>query len=116
MILRYRSFVNVADLQVDECTIHYCVEGWWNLWFYVEREIDDRPEVFVVPIAPGGPAGDGPGGHTWAFTRMHLGVWQIAPLIKIDRPEGKVWHQAPSIVGVPEGERWASVVSKLSAM
>jgi hypothetical protein len=117
--LRYRSFVQVEDLAVGECTIHRCsgstAARWWLLWFYVPRETDGVPQDFCVPVAPGSYTESGPGGKTWGLTRSGAGVWQVSPSINVlntgDAVAGphalpSLWHQTPAITDVPEGERW----------
>lgn len=118
--LRYRSFVDVNDLAVGECTIHRAgnSEGarWWNLWFRVLRDSDGQPDDFVVPINPGGSFIEaGPGGRTWGFVRVAAVEWQVSPSINVidtralhpgahDAPS--LWHQTPKIMDVPDGESW----------
>ena len=119
--LRYRSFVDVNDLAVGECTIRRTGDPpngtrWWNLWFRVNRETDGQPDDFVVPVNPGGTYNEaGPGGKTWGFTLVEAGAWQVSPSINVlntrelhpgahDAPS--LWHQTPKVVGVPEGEAW----------
>src|ERR1700691_5122469 len=117
--LVYRSCVLIEDLQLGECTIHRCGTG-WNLWFYVTRETDGVPEDFVVPVNPGGGyIENGPLGRTWGFTKSGSGVWQVSPSINVLDDAGaravqagahpttpSLWHQTPSVVGVPDGEPW----------
>ncbi len=118
--LRYRSFVDVSDLAVGECTIHRAGNStgarWWNLWLRVNRETDGQPDDFLVPVQPNGSFVEaGPGGKTWGLARAELGAWQVSPSINVlgtrelhpgahDAPS--LWHQTPKIVGVPEGEAW----------
>jgi hypothetical protein len=105
--LRYRSFVDVDDLALDECTIHAAVKDGapcgWHLWFLVAREDNGQPEVFRVPIIPGGSFNEnGPAGKSWGFTALGGGAWQVSPSIHYVG----IWHQTPKVVGVPAGERW----------
>jgi hypothetical protein len=128
MELRYRTGVSVGDLALGECTIRSTVaksgKRWWSLWFYVARETDGVPEMFIVPVNPNGPFTEsGPGGRTWGLTRTWAGVWQVAPSIDVlddvgsravlagqpRPPESRsLWHQTPALVGVPEDEAWIS--------
>lgn len=128
MNLQYRSKVAVEDSALGECTIHRAATAdgkrWWNLWFYVARETDGVPADFVVPVNPSGPFIMGPGGRTWGLVQTGPGVWQVSPSINVlgdarahaafageepapgDAPS--LWHQTPTIVGVPDGEVWMS--------
>jgi hypothetical protein len=128
MRLRYRSYVLVEELALDECTIHPTVGQagacWWQLWFRVSREDKQQgegtgpgqPIDMAVPVNPGGGYVEaGPGGKTWGFTSLGSGAWQIAPSINVlaslvahpgDHPEASLWHQTPTIVEVPDGETW----------
>lgn len=118
--LRYRSFVEPDDLEVDECTIKTCLAEsgvrYWHMWTRV-RQADGQPLVFCVPIAPNtvGHNPDGPGGKTWGLCRSGLNRWQIAPSINVleskevrpgHQPERSLWHQTPALVEVPDLERW----------
>lgn len=121
--LRYRSFVEPDDLEVDECTIKTCLAEsgvrYWHMWARV-RQADGQPLVFCVPIAPNvvGPS-NGPGGNTWGLCRSGLNRWQIAPSINVleteeihqgHHPSGRSkWHQTPALVEVPDLERWQLV-------
>jgi|GEM_PF-1955320 len=123
--LHYRSHVLIDDLALDECTVHRATDKkgatWWNLWFHVARETDGEPEVFVVPVAPGGKyVENGPGGRTWGFTNMGHGVWEVSPSINVLNDEdarravagvaptgASLWHKTPTVVDVPDGEPWA---------
>ncbi len=119
MNFTYRSFVEVGDLAIDECTIHPCAGGSWNLWFRVVREIDGVDEDYVVAVNPGGVFAESgqAGRRTWGLTKTTEGIWQISPSINIlvdsrDPHPGahptsaSAWHQTPAIVGVPSGEKW----------
>ena len=117
--LRYRSFVEVDELAVGECTIKTCIAGttrFWHMWAHVLRD-SGEPLTFCVAIAPNivGPS-DGPGGKTWGLCRSGLNRWQIAPSINVleseqvhpglHPTERSIWHQTPALVGVPDLERW----------
>lgn len=128
--LKYRpGGVAIEALELGECTIRPARsaggECWWNLWFYVPRDLDGVPETFVVPINIGGAYIEhGPGGRTWGFTCTVGGdsqIWQVSPSINVlsdddarlivagHAPTGQsLWHQTPVIVGVPAGEIWVS--------
>jgi len=121
--LHYRSFVDVDDLALNECTVHAAQHDgarWWHLWFHVARDSDGQPDTFVVPVNPGGPfRPDGPGGKTWSLRRSGPDTWQISPSINVlDTREVhpgfhsslSLWHQTPTIVGVPGSERWTTDV------
>lgn len=121
MDLTYRPHARIQELAVGECTIHRAGDAtgarWWLLWFFVARETDGVPEDFCVPVYPDGAASSsGPGGRTWALTQASPGTWQVSPSVNIlDTGEavavrvgmGSLWHQTPTIVGVPTGEPWA---------
>lgn len=119
--LRYRSFVDVEDLEVGECTMHRCLNGngpaeYWHLWCRVLREDNGQSLDFCVPVNPGGAFDEnGIGGKTWGLTRAGDGRWQFSPSINVladrqlhpgphDAPS--MWHQTPAVVGVPDGEAW----------
>ena len=127
MDLRYRSFVDIDALALNECTVHSANDGtrrWWQLWLRVARDSDGIADTFVVPIAPGsGYAESGPSGRkTWGFFHVEGAVgsgnltWAITP--SIDVPDTRephpgphptlpsLWHRTPRVVGVPDGERW----------
>lgn len=119
--LRYRSFVDVDDLQLGECTIHACSVGangieFWHVWFHVARDSDGQPDTFSVPINPnGGWIENGPGGKTWGLMPASPGTWQVSPSINVldtrdvhpgPHPSPSLWHQTPLIVDVPPGEAW----------
>lgn len=120
--LYYRSFVDVDDLAVGECTIHRAGNAtgarWWNLWFCVNRETDGQRDYFVVPINPNGSFVEaGPGGKTWGFNRAKPGAWQVSPSINVintgeahpgAHAAPSLWHQTPKIVGVSDEESWIS--------
>jgi hypothetical protein len=127
--LRYRAHADPTDLAPGECTIrsaaHYDGRAgrWWMLWFCVLRESDGQPEVDAVAVAPGGVyCEQGVGGRTWGFKHDGPGRWQVSPSIHVleqdptvpqPGPDGKpvmrtAWHQTPAVVGVPDGEPWAS--------
>ena len=122
-VLKYRPFVMIDDLSVDECTIHRSrsVEAtWWNLWLHVLRDTDSQSEIVCVPVIPNGSyTENGPGGKSWGLTRTEDGVWQISPSINVfsdenakrirgglPRHDQSIWHHTPKIVGVPSGESW----------
>ena len=122
MNLTYRTHSTIEALGVNECTLRRMgleTAWWWELWFNVLRETDGVAEDFAVPVAPGGTAAetpDRPGGHTWGFTQTAPGTWQVSPSINVldtrdvhpgPHPTfGSLWHQTPTIVGVPQGEPW----------
>ena len=124
MTLKYRANASVEDLALGECTVHSAGDGsgarWWQLWFYVPRDSDGVPEVFVVPVAPHGSFSEnGLGGRrTWGFTPVPgTQDWQISPSINVlddrDVVAGthafpSLWHQTPRVEGVPETERWTA--------
>lgn len=118
--LRYRGYhVEPELLQVGECTVR-ATKGdsadYWRLWFYVNRETDGQPEMMGVPLnVNGGWNESGPGGKTWGFNRAEPGAWQVSPSINVlatrdvhpgEHPAPSLWHQTPTIVGVPDGEPW----------
>jgi len=117
--LRYRSFVEVDELAVGECTIKTCIAGttrFWHMWGHVLRD-SGEPLTFVVPINPNGDFNpQGPGGKTWGLKRSGLNRWQISPSINVlassgeaypgYHPERSLWHQTPALVNVPDLERW----------
>lgn len=117
--LRYRSFVEVDELAVDECTIKTCVAGsvrYWHMWAHV-LDKNGQPMTFCVHVAPNGDFNEkGPGGRTWGLKRSGLGRWQIAPSINVleseethpghHLTERSRWHQTPALVNVPDLERW----------
>ena len=125
-VLRYRSFVLVEELGLDECTIHHASapsgDRFWLLWWLARRETDGQPETFCVPIAPAGVFSErGVGGRTWGLSAQIDGSWDVSPSIHAtESPSGPViapgastprrtiWHKTPKIVGVPVGESWAS--------
>lgn len=119
--LRYRSFVEVDELEVGECTIKTCIASgsvrFWHMWGRVLRATDAKPQTFCVPIDPnGGYVENGPGGKTWGLKRSGLNRWQIDPSINVleseqahpglHPTERSIWHQKPALVGVPDLERW----------
>jgi hypothetical protein len=125
--LRYRSFVEVEQLALGECTIHRAGDKngnrWWNLWFYVPRDTDLMPEAFVVPVAPNGAYTEGgPGGRTWGLQRAGDGAWQVSPSINFLNdndarravaglaPTGgpSLWHHTPRIEGVSDVDTWTT--------
>lgn len=121
--LHYRSFVDVGDLKLGECTVHRAVDGtgqrrYWNLWFYVARETDGVAEAFCVPVNPGGTYSEVAGWKTWGLTKTGEGVWQVSPSINVlgtrephpgEHPSaGSLWHQTPSIDGVPDADTWTT--------
>jgi hypothetical protein len=116
--LRYRSFVEPDDLEVDECTIKTCLSEtgvrYWHMWV---RTVGTKPLVFCVPVAPNVVgASTGPGGKTWGLCRSGLNRWQISPSINVlyteeihpghHPTEESMWHQTPALVEVPDLERW----------
>ena len=112
-VLRYRHNIMVDDLTVGECTIHRASDShaarWWLLWFYVLRDSDAQPEVFCVPVNPGGAYVEaGPGGRTWGLTcppaSAHMALpgtknWMVAPSINVldDRDAVAGSHAHPSL-------------------
>ena len=118
----YRSFVDVGDLQVGECTIHHADDGkgarFWHMWFRVNRDSDGQPDTFLVPVIPGGAYTEsGPGGRSWGLNRSRTVStgWDISPSINVlDTGElhpgphaaPSLWHQTPTVVEVPDGEAW----------
>ena len=119
MMLRYRHFVDVDALAVNECTVRACSDGksrWWQLWFHVARETDGQLDTFVVPIAPNAGYTEVDGRKTWGLTALGDGEWQIAPSINVlatrdahaggHESGGSLWHQTPKIIEVPDSERW----------
>ncbi len=123
-VLRYRSKVDVEDLAIGECTMHRAANSdgtrWWLLWIHVNRDNDGQPDDFAVPVNPNGSYIEaGPGGKTWGLTLTESGVWQVSPSINVletgaihagEHPASSLWHQTPTIVGVPEGaiEEWVT--------
>lgn len=119
--LRYKPNAQIEDLAVGECTMHSASSfpevRWWQLWFHVLRDSDGLPDVFRVPVIPGGLFTEfGPGGRTWGLTAQGDGVWSILPSINVldsrDAVAGthsspSLWHQTPQVAGVPAGEAWA---------
>ena len=85
--LTYRPSVLVEELAVGECTMHpvSCERGrFWHLWFRVLRDTDGQPDVFCVPMNPGGKfQPDGVGGKTWGLTSCGSGTWQVSPSINV---------------------------------
>jgi hypothetical protein len=133
MMLLYKSHALIEDLAVGECTMHRASGSgcgrWWQLWFHVLRDSDGQPEVFCVPVNPGGSyIENGPGGKTWGLTvpvatpyDIAPGTknWQVSPSINVENTGNahaesitlsSLWHQTPQIVGVPEDEPWANGV------
>ena len=117
--LRYVSHGRIEDLQVGECTIHRAADDkgrWWLMWFRVERETDGQPDDFAVPVNPNGDYSEsGPAGKTWGLCRSTPGSWLVYPSINVLEhgevyPGGhaapSLWHQAPIVLGVPDGEPW----------
>jgi hypothetical protein len=120
--LQYKATVDIDDLAVGECTIRRATIStgayYWNLWFCVLRETDGQPDIFVVPVNPNGSfLENGPGGKTWGFAPAVPvpGTWQISPSINVlntrevhpgEHAQPSLWHQTPTIVGVPAGEAW----------
>ena len=119
--LVYRSHAMIEDLEVGECTMHRASGAeagrWWQLWFRVQRDTDGQADTFCVPMNPGGPLiAQGPGGRTWGLLKRCIGQWQVTPSINVlasgdahhgPSADGSIWHQTPTIVGVPEDEPWA---------
>lgn len=112
------------DIAIDGLTLGECVVRWtgkndlrWPmLWFCVARETDGVPDTFVVPVNLGGDyIENGPGGRTWSFVKTAPGVWRVSPSINVlvsrdtvagAHAEQSIWHQTPTVVGVPEPEPW----------
>jgi hypothetical protein len=126
MELAYRSSALIEDLQPGECTVHRASvpggKAWWLLWVRVYRE--DRAgqtATIAVAVNPNGPyAEDGPGGRTWGLRPAGPGRWRVDPSIDakgersavpgfLQHPAPSIWHQTPTLVGVPTGEAWQSV-------
>jgi len=120
VFLRYRSHLDIEELVEGECTVHRASGSgplsWWQLWFCVRRATDNALEIFSVPVAPRETyTEEGPGGRTWGLTQTGQTTWQVAPSINVlddrdaalgthDQPS--LWHETPTIVDVPESERW----------
>ena len=122
--LQYKGFgAFVDELGLNECTIHQCKELSgalsWRMWFCVARETDGVVKIFAVPLIPRGAYTEtGPGGRSWGFQPQGGGVWQVSPSINVLDVSGcekypgehpalpSLWHQTPSVVGVPDGEPW----------
>jgi len=116
-ILVYRAVGSIGDLALGECVIRSArdVEGraWWQLWTYVRRADTGQPFYVGVPVHPNGPYVEvGPSGRrTWGLTRAG-NDWQITPSVDVvgelvDGLRGpSLWHETPTIVGVPSTERW----------
>ena len=102
MLLTYRPTTEIGMLDIDECVIK-AVGNVWLLAFYV-RTTEGNEQTFRVPVNPNGaPVEAGPLGRTWGLTRCGAGEWQVLPSIDLG-----TWHQTPRIIGVPEGEPWAT--------
>jgi len=121
--LHYRVFLEVDDLELNECTIRRCNDGtrhWWQLWFYVAQNTDGQPHAFAVPIVPNGAYVEVDGRKMWGLTRLagDFGRWQVSPSINVLQTRemhpgehetiGSLWHETPIIVDVPDGERWTT--------
>jgi hypothetical protein len=128
--LKYKSFAEVGELAVGECTVHHASSGtarFWNLWMRVLRDNDGQPDVFCVPVNPRGSYVErGPGGKTWGLNVPVASMYDIAPATKNwaispsinvlnsgdkhpgPHPTPSLWHQTPEILGVPDGESWAT--------
>jgi hypothetical protein len=119
--LRYKVCARIGDLQLNECTIRRAGlppagTFWWQLWFHVARETDGVAQFFAVPIIVNGSYTEtGPGGRSWGFVNQGSGTWQVSPSINVldevtrqgqVEVRGSLWHQTPSVVGVPDGEPW----------
>jgi hypothetical protein len=76
--------------------------------------------VHPIPVQQGGgcfgSTSRAPGGRTWGLTKTGNGTWQVSPSINVlndrDAINGthngpSLWHQTPSISGVPDDEVWA---------
>lgn len=121
--LHYRSFLEVDDLELNECTVHACGDGthrWWQLWFYVAQQTDGHPQAFVVPVAPNGSYSEIDGRKTWGLARLgDFGRWNVYPSINVLETRevlagsthesiGSLWHDTIVIGDVPDGERWTT--------
>lgn len=121
--LHYRSFLEVDDLELNECTVHRCGDGthlWWQLWFYVAQQTDGQPRAFCVPIIPNGEYTEVDGRKMWGATRVGdvIGWWRVSPSINVlvtrevqpgvHEEIGSLWHDTVQMVNVPDGERWTT--------
>jgi len=129
--LTYRSHALIEDLAVNECTVHRASGSgsarWWQLWFNVLRDSDGQPEVFCVPVNPGGAyTENGAGGRTWGLSKPQASTfehapgtsnWMVSPSINVlndgDAVDGthahpSLWHQTPELLNVPDDEAWAT--------
>lgn len=55
--LSYRSFVQVDDLAINECTIRRATDGWsrwWQLWCSVPHASDGHAELLGVAVIVNG--------------------------------------------------------------
>ena len=130
MNLQYRAGTSPDDLRPGECVVRGSraedglgrlvseqtsgtgkTVSFWNLWFCAIREDNGQQELFAGPVNPRGPYIEKSQNNrrTWGLADLGGGCWQISPSIHFtpDVPGGKsVWHQTPTIVGVPAGEPW----------
>lgn len=129
MMLKYKPHSLIEDLQVGECTMHRASDAgadrWWQLWFRALRDTDGQPEDFCVPMNPGGGPTENPR-RTWGLTcpdaTQYVAPpgtrnWQVSPSINVLQSRAampgaqdgaSIWHQTPTIVGVPLDEPWAN--------
>jgi hypothetical protein len=114
------------ELEIGGCTVRrvHNVSGlsWWHLIAYVRRDDTGDPVFVEAPINIRGTyAENGVGGRTWGFTDMGGGRWQVSPSINVvvnkdntgheviagpHTHRVSIWHQTPTVVGVPTGEPW----------
>lgn len=118
----YHMDCGVEDLQVGECTMHRTTDPdgsrYWHMWFRMLREDNGQPFDFVVPMNPnGGYTESGPGGKAWGLTRVGglMTWWQVSPSINVlntgevhpgEHATPSLWHQTPTIQGVPTDAPW----------
>ena len=80
------------------------------------RETDGQPFDFCVPMNVNGPYLEaGAGGKTWGLARTGDGTWQVSPSINVlntgekhpgEHETPSLWHQTPTITGVPNDAPW----------